>query len=625
MNIRKYHLILLFLYAIPLFSFRLGSYDLWPPDEPRYALIAREMLQSGDYWVPHVNNIPYKEKPPLFFWSIALCSTLTGKGEVTPITTRLPSLIAALVVLLFTGLLARALYTPPVAFWSMLILMTMQRFWWNARFGQIDMLLTACLTAAIYAYWRWTQGRRWGWLLFFYTAVLAGVFAKGPGVLVFPGLLVVVQSWRSTYRKEAWLHLAAGFFLIALVYAVWMIPVHRALAGAIQSTVSDTLASNLFRQTLGRFLLGVSHAQWPWYYLINLPIDWLPWTLFLPITCIFAFKAFRAHDPGPRFLLSWIVPVFIFFTIAIGKRSVYLLPLYPACAILFAAAMLQFMDTPWGKTQHRMGVVLAVLPLLLSIAPFALFATPYRAFWNYGWALFSLILAIYGLFLLYRLYAAKRLYLPAHVVGIFSILAFFAASLFFPSLNNHKSARFFCAPVAALVDQGIDFDLYTIGFAREEYIFYSKHPFKELFTKEVPLSQDHGLTPLQMARFQKECSRVINKAQTKIEVQDINAISETELEALHEALQEAIHKKNYAEPLWLDFKAGLEEQVRAFFEDFATPRPAFLYIQAADWYWIYGLHPETGGAMVMDQSAVGSRSMLLIANEAGAALLSTIP
>lgn len=603
--------------AAVIFSINIGGYDLWPPDEPRYALVAREMMDSGDYFLPRVNNQPYKEKPPLLFWCIAACSSFTG--EVTPTSARIPSVISGLVVLMFTALLARELFNARIALWSVMILMTMQRFWWNSRFGQIDMLLTACLTAGLYGYWRWEKTKRWHWLIWFYVAMTAGLFAKGPGVMVFPTLFILARTWYGPHRFRAWRNLVIGCSLCILVYALWAVPAHIAFARESQAAAGDVLASNIFRQTLGRFFLGVSHANWPWYYLTTLPVDWMPWTLFLPWVAIWVWKH-KNDNSSMRFLLSWTVPAFIFFSIAIGKRGVYLLPLFPAFSMFFANGVLEFMEKGNVLWRKRIGWLYAFLLILLGFAPVVLLFTAYKDLWMPAMALSGLALFLCGVVMLPFSRQNKMPYLHFQIFGAIVLLSIFCTVLVFPVINIHKSARPFCLPVAELAEKGVDFDLYSVGFAREEYIFYSKHFFKELYTASIELENDYDMNLLEMMKFQKDLSHAIAKAVEKVAIKDIAAIQPAEMDALQNALKEKIAKEEYAPELIQDFKNGLERESEEFFSVFSSSKPAFLYVQEEDWRWIYAIHPDIHGAVVLNQSNVGSRHVLLVANPAGATL-----
>lgn len=130
--------------------------------------------------------------------------------------------------------------------------------------------------------------------------------------------------------------------MVALI-ALWLVPARMSVAALTASGGADAMAQNLFRQTLGRFFLGVSHAKPPWYYAQTIAVDLFPWTLFLPFTIPYVWKH-RKDNAAFRFLLSWIIPALLFFTLSAGKRALYLLPLFPALSIVIACSVIDLME-----------------------------------------------------------------------------------------------------------------------------------------------------------------------------------------------------------------------------------------------------------------------------------------
>ena len=162
-----------------LFLPGIGGRDLWNPDEPRSPpRSTREMREGGDWFVPHLNGKIYSEKPPLLFWMIAGASLRTG--EVGPVAARLPSLLAGIVTLFLLFGMARRLFDRRVAWWSVAILATSARILWQARVGQIDMLLLALVTLAMYFFVRGWLEHRPGFFRLFFLAAGLGTLAKGP-------------------------------------------------------------------------------------------------------------------------------------------------------------------------------------------------------------------------------------------------------------------------------------------------------------------------------------------------------------------------------------------------------------------------------------------------------------
>lgn len=616
MNVTRAQLLFLLLLGLAVFVPVIGTHDLWPADEPRYAQVAREMLETGDPITLRINEEPYLEKPPLLFWAIAAVSK--PFGDVTAVTARIPSVVSALVVVALTYLLAVRLYSPRVGFWSALILITANRFWWQATHAQIDMLLTAFMLGGLYAFWRWHTAPHPGWLVLLYACSAAGVYAKGPVGVIFPLLLVFSFYWkRPEPRKRT--HWVLGVLAVAVLIALWLIPARMAASREAQTVAHEAVAANLFHQTIGRFILGVSKAQWPWYYLETLPVDWLPWTLFLPWTLYYVWKR-RREGEEMRLLLCWILPAFLFFSISVGKRALYLLPLFPAMAILIARSVLDLMDGERAVWRRRTGLVWAVALLLLAAAPFALKFSRYSGAWSPNLLAFSVCAAVFGVITLY--YAARTGMPQLHtlIAAHFAGLAILAALVVFPVVNQFKSARPFCEPVRVLAEAGDPFQLYSAGFSREEYVYYAHHPHTPVLTELLDLETVPPLDPRESARLQKRMKESIADAVEEVPIEAVDTVTSDELRALEAAMRDAADDEVAPEMLE-QFRDALARETTAFLDAFESDVPAFLFVMENDWRWILPIHPAVRGYPVVRGEQVGSRYVLLIANDAGAALL----
>ncbi|MBN2309868.1 MAG: glycosyltransferase family 39 protein [Candidatus Hydrogenedentes bacterium] len=610
------HLPVLIGFAAVVFLVNLWGYDLWPADEPRYAEVAREMMDSGDYLVPRVNGLPYREKPPLLFWAIAAASL--PFGDVTALSARLPSVVAALVTLLCTYLLAARLYGRRVAFWAALILTTSTRFWWQARTAQIDMILTACLSVALLAFWHWHQERRTGWLVAFYAAMAAAVYAKGPVGVIFPALMVLAFYWRRKEERRG-LHLLWGIAAVALLIAAWLVPARMAASAGSATALQSDVAANLFRQTIGRFFLGVSKAQWPWYYLGTLPIDWMPWTLFLPWAIPWVWKR-RKEGPEMRLLLSWTVPAFLFFSACAGKRAIYLLPLFPALSILFSRSILDLAANARAGWRRWTAAAWAAVLLALAAAPFALLFTEYRDAWTNSFLVLVACAAACALHAAYRALRPAPGALHKAMAAHFVLLATAGALIAFPVVNRFKSARDFCEPVRAIAESGADFNLYSLAFSREEYIFYSKHFHTPVLTDESAVA-DGSPEVLANAGLVKAIRKAVANAVEQVPVSALDALTDAELDALQAAVDEAMAGAGIDQEALRQLRPLLAEASGAFAATFAAGDPAYLYVQERDWRWMLLLHPEIRDCPVIRNEMVGSRRVVLVTNAAGAALL----
>src|SRR3989338_7090513 len=146
-------LICIILFTGFLFMFNTGKRDLWAPDEPRYAQVSKEIRDSGNFIVPHLNSEPYPDKPPLLFWFINLFSLPFGK--ITALSARLPSAFAGIGCCVAIFYLGKSLYhNTRIALMASLLLATSSKFMWMAHRVAFDVLLTFFVTMAILCFYK---------------------------------------------------------------------------------------------------------------------------------------------------------------------------------------------------------------------------------------------------------------------------------------------------------------------------------------------------------------------------------------------------------------------------------------------------------------------------------------
>ena len=313
--------------TLPQFLWGLGDCNLWIPLEARYALVAREMSEAGQWILPHLGGQVYPDKPPLLFWTTALISSL-GSG-VSEWTVRLPSAFAAISVCLITWGMGRRLFSPKAAILAALILATSGGFFWSGRQALPDMLLTLWTTGACWAIWEWLVAKQR------IAATVAGLclglatLTKGPVGVVLPILaalayLTVRRHWKALWGRDGLLCL--GTFLG--VTLTWFVP------ATAQGGMAYAQAT-LWHHTLERYVLAWEHTA-PWYFYFGaFPAEFLPWTLFLPQALVYGAQQRQPHThEGWWFTLCWLVTILVFFSISTGKRDIYILPLFPAAALL---------------------------------------------------------------------------------------------------------------------------------------------------------------------------------------------------------------------------------------------------------------------------------------------------
>ena len=315
----------------------LGATGLWEPDEPRHGAIAEEMraLRHGpaQLVLPRLNGEVYTQKPPLFYWLAALAGA--PGGRVTEAAARLPSALAGGATVLATARLGSLAFGSTAGLAAGAVLLTLPSFVDDARCARPDALLALFVTLALICAWRLDAGlgspRRAR--LGLHLSVGLGLLAKGPVALLLPALgLVGYLAWERRLRD-------VRRFVSLPALAVSLGPLALWLGAAAALAPAGYLGEAVGENVFARFFTGTAHEHSFLFYLRNLPSSYLPWTLAWPLAFL---AGRRALAPGgkpelaraTRFLVAFVAAGLGFLSLSAGKRDVYLLPLYPALALL---------------------------------------------------------------------------------------------------------------------------------------------------------------------------------------------------------------------------------------------------------------------------------------------------
>jgi 4-amino-4-deoxy-L-arabinose transferase-like glycosyltransferase len=343
----------------------LGLRDPSPPDEPRFALAARHMVESGDWLVPRRGREFYAEKPPVFMWLQAAGYTIVRDWRVAFL---LPSLLAALATLWLTADIATRLWGRRFAPHAAAALFVCLQFGLQAKRGQIDMVLVALTTLSLWGLLRHLL-RGPDWRAAYLGAFAAGVGTVTKGVGFLP--VLVLLPWLFVRRDLARARAHVGdtgnawrWGMVALAFAagtaVWLGPLAVALLQHGDPALRSYAAELLLRQTGERYANAWHHVQPPWYFLQVIATLWLPGALLLPWLLPAWWRRLRRRDARYVLLLGWALLVLLFFSASPGKREVYILPMLPAlCAA--AAPLLPAL-------LRRRGVRGTLLSYLLALA-----------------------------------------------------------------------------------------------------------------------------------------------------------------------------------------------------------------------------------------------------------------
>jgi len=365
-TIDRRELLWFFAIAVLVLAAGYGLREPWPADEPRFVLVAKQMLESGDWWFPRRGQELYADKPPLYFWLLALAYQAIGSWRWSFL---LPSLLAALGTLALTWDLGRRLYTPRIGLWAAGAVLICVQFVYQGKRAQIDPTLVLLTTLSLWGLLRHLllgPDRR-AYLLGCFPAGL-GVITKGVGflpLLLIPAFLVLrrlgFRGMADTARGQGRWWPGMAVFLFAIV--LWLLPMITMALADGDPGHRQYLHELLFRQTATRYANAWGHQQPWWYFAEVIASAWLPFALALPWLLAPWRQAWQARAARVWLPLAWGIAVVVFFSLSAGKRDMYILPALPAFA-LAAAPYLPALSERAGLRRLLFAFVLALGGLL---------------------------------------------------------------------------------------------------------------------------------------------------------------------------------------------------------------------------------------------------------------------
>jgi len=345
----------------------LRARTLVPPDEGRYAEMAREMFASGDWITTRLNGIKYFEKPPLQTWMNALTFEIFGLGDWQA---RLWTGLCGLLGVGLTGYAGMRVFGQRIGFYAGLVLASSLYWVICSQVNSVDMSLSAMMTVALCALLiaqrdDATADEQRNWMLVCWAGMALSVLAKGLIGLVLPGgVLVLYTLFARDWKIWTRLHPVKGLLLFFLIAAPWFV-----LVG-----LKNPEQPHFFfiHEHFDRFLKTEHHREAAWYvFFVLLAAGSVPWVGVLVQSL--ALGARRGGEPTrfkPRLLLLvWTAFIILFFTKSNSKLPGYIVPVFPAVALLVAV----YLDVGTRRSRMLTAGLTALLGAgLLGFVPFML-------------------------------------------------------------------------------------------------------------------------------------------------------------------------------------------------------------------------------------------------------------
>jgi len=502
-----------------LFFYGLGAFGLVGADEPRYAQIAREMLDRSDWITPTLQGKPWLEKPVLYYWQAMLSFRVAGISDQAA---RLPAAFDAALLIAVIYLFLRR-FRPGSELDGALITASCAAVVGFARAAATDMPLAAAFSIALLAWYAWYESRRHIYLAAFHIALAFGTLAKGPVALVLAAVIIflfaaVKRDWRAIPRT-LWI---PGIAVYLAVMLPWYI--------AVQLRNPEFFRFFILEHNLARFSQDVYHHHQPfWFYLPVFLLAMMPWTLVLILAVAERVRLLWAEgkqafsspeDSWPLFLLIWMFVPILFFSASQSKLPGYILPAVPAAALLTAEHLAgrgrgQFFNAEGAEVAQRSrddrklsplfaathGILCGLL--IFGALSAASIAINHHLLWGTGtWVALAIAAAFalgIGVALLSR--AGLRLLRP---VTMFAVVVSVAAviRLAAPVIDVTQSARPIARSIQAFSHEPVPIALYhvnrVLGYGLE---FYFNRPVQPYESGNIPAAA-HVLVAAQGTQLQ---------------------------------------------------------------------------------------------------------------------------
>lgn len=466
-QIEKNSLLILACVIIFTLFFGIGGVPLLDPDEPVYAETAREMIQTGDFLSPRIFGDYWYDKPPMYYWLVAAAFKVFGYSEFAA---RFPAALMGALTAFMLYFSVTKLFNERAGFWSSLILTSCIQFFYLSKAAVTDTSLLFFMTGALLSFLHKKY-----WLM--YVCMGFATLVKGPIGIVFPGIIIFLYLLLMGQLKEIFrMHVLRGLLVYLLVAGPWYYLMYTVHGMEFINTFLGF--HNVTRFTTPEHASRVTF----WYYFPVVILGLFPWTGLLIQSVKASISDSRIDDMRLLvFMHVWWVFVFIFFTVCKTKLVSYILPMFPALAIIIGWNISRMMQKMRHNTTFYHWIVGSGLMFVLLGAGWIIGGQqlPELAFGGMVLGVLTLLLGVAAVFTLWY-YRDIQLAAWIHVMlGVVTMCVAFAFLL--PVVADRFSVKTISAEYQQRCDQNTA--IYVDKFLRPGFMYYTGKPGVEMLPK----------------------------------------------------------------------------------------------------------------------------------------------
>ncbi len=321
----QWALVLFSILTVFVYMWNIWLNDLWIPNEAFYGESAREILENHNFLDIYYNYEPRFNKPPMTYWLVAFSYLIFGINEFA---TRLPIVLLALGTNVLTFLIAKDLFDKKVAFISFFVMAFSFQFVINSRYASPEIPLTFFFTLTLYLFLIGYKRKKWLYILFSYISLGLTVLTKGyPYIIVIGGIVIfylLIESnfkWKEFWEKFKFLKVHIGLPVLLVVGFSWYVYMYQKFGQSfLDVTMEETVKRALGKKSTDYF-----------FYLKVILWGFLPYSLTF---YYFFIRSLKEKRKELSFFISWIVVMFVIFTLAKGKIPVYMIQAHVAMSII---------------------------------------------------------------------------------------------------------------------------------------------------------------------------------------------------------------------------------------------------------------------------------------------------
>lgn len=511
-NIEKNSLLIIAGLVLFMIMTGIAGVPLLDPDEPVYAETAREMLQYGDFLSPRIFGEYWYDKPPMYYWLVALSQLLFGYNEFAA---RFPATLMACGTVIMLYVSVTKLFNERAGFWSAVSLTTCIEFFYMGKAAVTDTTLLFFMTGAILSF----AHKRY-WLM--YVCMALATLTKGPIGIVFPGAIIFLYLLvMGQLREILRMHVIRGLLLFTLLAAPWYYAMYTVHGMDFVNTFLGF--HNVTRFTTPEHANRVTF----WYYFPVLLLGVFPWTGML-VQALYASVCYSRIDDMRQLLLFhvWWIFVFVFFTICQTKLVSYILPMFPPLAVLLGWNIARML----AKFRHNTtftGWIFGSSLCFLLLGSGWIVGAQYLPEASFSIMVLGVLTLLLGGAAVYSLWAYRDIELSCALHALVGVVTMFAAFvLVFPLIADRFSVKTMSSFYVEQCEQALP--VHVDKFLRPGFMYYSGKAGTEMRPETTDLqellrSDEHKyilVRGLELRRVQKSLALPENVSTVK-EISDI--------------------------------------------------------------------------------------------------------